>query len=192
MLAIAVLSLLLGLPPWALPKQNDRWIRVDTDHFTLFSSVGVRDTKRLSNQIGKLKQALDGSSVGMKTHSPLPTYIYVFRNRSAFREYTIGMNKKPENIAGFFAGSDDGNYVAINASAPARPEEVVFHEYVHYWLDNNVPAAPLWVGEGLAEYYSTFTTRERHAEIGRLVLPHARWLRGHAMIPMIDSASPVS
>lgn len=185
-LAIAVLSLLLGLPPWALPKQNDRWIRVDTDHFTLFSSVGVRDTKRLSNQIGKLKQALDGSSVGMKTHSPLPTYIYVFRNKSAFREYTIGVNQKPENIAGFFAGSDDGNYVAINVSATARPEGVVFHEYVHYWLDNNVPAAPLWVGEGLAEYYSTFTTREKRADIGRLVPAHAEWLRGHALIPMVD------
>ncbi len=72
-LAIAVLSLSLGLPSWALPKENDRWLRLDTDHFTLFSNASVRSTKRISNQVGKLKQALDGSSVGMETHSPLPT-----------------------------------------------------------------------------------------------------------------------
>jgi len=185
-LAIAVLSLSLGLPSWALPKRNDSWIRLDTEHFTFFSSVGARSTKRLSNQVGKLKQVLDGSSVGMKTYSPLPTYIYVFRNKSAFRDYTLGIDRKPESIAGFFAGSDDGNYVAINASATDHPEEVVFHEYVHYWLDNNVPAAPLWVGEGLAEYYSTFATREKHAEIGRLVQSHAQWLRRNALIPMAD------
>ena len=188
-LVIAFLSLSLGLPSWALPKENDRWIRLDADHFTLFSNVGARSSKRISNQVGKLKQALDASSVGMKTYSPLPTYIYVFRNRSAFRDYTIGMNHKPERIAGFFVGSDDGNYVAINASSGDRPEEVVFHEYVHYWLDNNVPAAPLWVSEGLAEYYSTFTSRERHAEIGRPVLSHALWVRDNALIPMADLLS---
>ncbi len=169
-----------------MPKENDRWLRLDTDHFTLFSNASVRITKRISNQVGKLKQALDGSSVGMETHSPLPTYIYVFRNRSTFRDYAIGMNRKPERIAGFFAGSDDGNYVAINAGSGDRPEEVVFHEYVHYWLDNNVPAAPLWVSEGLAEYYSTFTTRDRFAEIGIPALSHAQLLRGKKLIPMAD------
>ena len=185
-LAIAALSLSLGLPAGALPRETDRWIRLETDHFTLFSNVNARNTKRISNQVGKLKQALDVISVGMETHSPLPTYIYVFRNRAAFRDFTIGMNRKPERIAGFFVGNDDGNYVAINASSGERPEEVVFHEYVHYWLDNNVPAAPLWLSEGLAEYFSTFNTRERFAEIGRPMFSHAEWLRGNAMIPIID------
>jgi tetratricopeptide (TPR) repeat protein len=183
-LAIVVLALSIGLPSWALPKEKDSWIRLDADHFTLFSNGGVRITKRISNQVGKLKQALDGSSVGMETHSPLPTYIYVFRSGSTFRDYAIGLNQQPERIAGFFAGGDDGNYVAINAGSGNRPEEVVFHEYVHYWLDNNVPAAPLWVSEGLAEYYSTFSTRDRFAEIGVPALSHAQLLRGKALIPM--------
>ncbi|NIQ85607.1 MAG: hypothetical protein GTN83_12495 [Acidobacteria bacterium] len=169
-----------------MPRENERWIRLDAEHFTLFSNVSERRTRYISNQVGKLKQVLDTSSVGMKTHSPLPTYIYVFRNRASFRDYTIGMNQEPEKIAGFFAGSDDGNYVAINAATDERPEAVVFHEYVHYWLDNNVPGAPLWVSEGLAEYYSTFATRDRVAEIGVPVMSHVEWLRGRTPIPMTD------
>ncbi len=194
-LAIAVCLILLTPAVSGLPKESERWIRLDADHFTLFSNVAPHRTKRIANQVGKLKQALDKSSVGMDTQSPLPTYIYVFKNASSFRDYTIGLDRKPARVAGFFVGSEDGNYVAINAGSGERPEEVVFHEYVHYWLDNNVPAAPLWVSEGLAEYYSTFYTRERFAEIGRPVFSHAAWLRDNKMIPMAslltaDTGSP--
>ena len=194
-LIVSILLFTLAWPAWSLPKEGESWIRLDADHFTVFSNTNERTARRITNQVGKLKQVLEASSVGMETHSPLPTYIYMFRNRSTFNDYTIGMNQQAEQIAGFFAGSDDGNYVAINTTSNGRPEEVVFHEYVHYWLANNVPAAPLWANEGLAEYYTTFSTRDRFAEIGAPVDAHQYWLRDNALIPMaefltLDTSSP--
>jgi len=183
-LAVASLALLFGLPPWALPKEENRWIRVDTNHFTLFSNAPGRQTERLGVHVEKLKQTLDATSVGMKTLSPLPTYIYVFRGSSSFRDYRIGTQGAPENIAGYFTSNDDGNYVAIDVASGNRPEETILHEYVHYWLDNNVPTVPLWVGEGLAEYYSTFKSRNNVAEIGHPVLSHGRRLETHRLIPL--------
>jgi tetratricopeptide (TPR) repeat protein len=185
-LAIVLLALWLALPAGALPKEGERWIRVDTDHITLFSSAPLRQTEQLGRHVEKLKQVLDATSVGMKTHSPLPTYIYVFRGNSSFRDYRIGVDGTPQNIAGYFTANEDGNYVAINVASGDRPEETILHEYVHYWLDNNVPTVPLWVGEGLAEYYSTFRSRKNVAEIGHRVMSHDRLLEGNRLLPMAE------
>ena len=179
----------------ALPKEKDRWIRVDTDHFTLFSNASERQTKQLGRHVEKLKQALEATSTEMTTISPLPTYIFVFRNESTFHDYKLGRDGRSANLAGYFVRSDDGNYVAINVASGYRPEEIIFHEYVHYWLSNNVPDAPLWVSEGLSEYYTTFKTHANFADIGRYVESHLEWLGGHDLIPMrrmlaADTSSP--
>jgi tetratricopeptide (TPR) repeat protein len=80
-----------------------------------------------------------------------------------------------------------GNYVAIEASPDLNPYEIVYHEYIHYYLDNNSPSPlPTWFNEGMAEYYSTFTVTvdDDQVEIGRPVAAHAAWLATHPMMPL--------
>jgi tetratricopeptide (TPR) repeat protein len=72
---------------------------------------------------------------------------------------------------------------------------VIYHEYVHFWLETNVPTVPLWLNEGLAEFYSTFESHDNVAEIGRHVESHLIWLQDHPLIPLtelfaINSDSP--
>jgi tetratricopeptide (TPR) repeat protein len=92
-----------------------------------------------------------------------------------------------------------GNYVAIDASPGQNPYEIVYHEYIHYYLDNNTPSPlPTWFNEGIAEYYSTFTVTvdESRVEIGRPVAAHAIYLSTQPIMPLeevlaVTTDSPV-
>ena len=168
----------------ALPREQDRWIRVRTDHFTLISNASAKRTVRLGRSLERLREVLAKTSTGMSVETTRITRIYVFRNDAGFRPYKIGEDGKPQTLAGYFASSPDGNYVAVDLSAGSEPLSIIYHEYVHSWVENNAPGIPLWLNEGLAEFYSTFEVRGNVAEIGRHIDAHLQWLAAHAMIPL--------
>src|SRR5262249_7422503 len=85
-----------------------------------------------------------------------------------------------------FAAHRDGNYVGIDASPPTDPWSVVYHEYFHYFLENNFGAIPLWFNEGMAECFSTFQADAAHVAIGKPIDEHVRLLRERKWIPMSD------
>jgi len=164
-----------------------RWIRVDTDHFTLFSNTPPAQTKELGRRVEQLRGALEMISPNSGRSASIPTSIYLLRDDEPF--------SSQRSWAGYFTTSTDGNYVAINVDSGERPEEIIFHEYVHEWLEEHLPEVPLWLNEGLAEYYSTFTVEGGRAEIGRYVKQHVDWLRARPMIPvsellLVNTSSP--
>ena len=61
-------------------------------------------------------------------------------------------------IARYFEGSDDVNYIALSLGGERGRESssTLFHEYTHLLLCDYFRAAPAWLKEGLAEFYSTF------------------------------------
>ena len=85
--------------------------------------------------------------------------------------------------------------MAINGDQHGDEREIIYHEYIHYVMHNNYAALPLWLHEGLAEYYSTFQVARDEARIGLPVPAHVLWLRQHTLIPLatlfaVDERSP--
>ena len=80
---------------------------------------------------------------------------------------TCALPISPANVVAFFQPGEDVNYIAV----PPMGElpNVVLHEYVHLMLRDNVGSLPVWITEGLAEFYSTFETGGKQNEftIGR-------------------------
>jgi tetratricopeptide (TPR) repeat protein len=64
----------------------------------------------------------------------------------------------------------------------------IFHEYVHLLVDNVSPDTPLWLNEGLAEYYSTFRVVDggRRALVGQVIPSHRRLLRERRFLTIPD------
>ncbi|MFN2386887.1 MAG: hypothetical protein ABR576_11500, partial [Thermoanaerobaculia bacterium] len=60
----------------------------------------------------------------------------------------------------------------------------IYHEYPHFFLQNNFPPVPRWYDEGLAEFYSTFRATDREARIGLTVDEHVLLLRQVPLMPM--------
>src|SRR6266850_6666411 len=170
----------------SLPDPGERWIEVRTAHFTLFSNASDNRTREIGGSLERFRAALARVVTGLEVNSPVPTWVYVFKNEASFNPYKKRVGLGPANVTGAFAGHRDGNYVALDASPATDPWSVVYHEYLHYFLNNNFEDIPLWFNEGMAECYGTFAADAEHVEIGRPIEEHLRLLRTGTWIPLSD------
>src|SRR6185369_2325350 len=61
---------------------------------------------------------------------------------------------------------------------------IAFHEYVHLHLRDNVPNAPLWLNEGLAELFGSLQFSGNDALLGVPLNSYLRILREHELLPL--------
>lgn len=183
--AVALLALAAPSSLPALPHASETWIRADTAHFTLFSNVSQTYTEAIGHQLELFRHVVAGLNPDLEINSPLPAYVFVFRNAQSFEPYKVRFVAGPTGLDAYFQADRDANYIAINATPEDDWYAPVYHEFVHYFLNNNFTYVPLWFNEGLAEYYSTFRLNtEGKAEIGLPVKSAAAWLRGHRLMPL--------
>jgi tetratricopeptide (TPR) repeat protein len=164
--------------PVRLPPAEDAWIRIDTEQFVLYSDASEEDTAAIARQLEMFRVMLSRLGSGLETRSPLPIVVYVFRDPAAYRPYRL----RPD-IAGFFVKDRDGNSIAVGLDPSSDPWQTIFHEYVHFVLNNNFIDIPLWFDEGMAEAYSTFRIKDGTAQLGQPIPYHRAWLRQHGMMP---------
>ncbi len=126
----------------------------------------------------------------------VPTTVIVFRDEASFIPFKPLYQGRPQNVAGYFQPGEDVNYIAISLDEDARlPFSTAFHEYVHLHLKDNLPAAPLWLNEGLAELYGALQFSRGEALLGAPILHHIGLLRRQELLPLttlfqIDNSSP--
>ena len=175
-----------GAGATTLPDRGEPWIKVRTAHFTLFSNASEDYTVEIGTNLERFREALTRLFSGLAANSPIPTFIYVFKHDASFRPYKMRVASGPANVSGFFAAHRDGNYVGIDATPPTDPWSVIYHEYVHYFLNNNFSDIPLWFNEGTAECFSTFRAAGSKVEIGRPIDDHVDHLKSSKWIAISD------
>lgn len=167
-----------------LPPEKQDWIRLETDHFSLFGNAGERRTTNLARGLERLREVLQKLTGGLVFDSPVETRIFVFRNAVTMEPYLLGFRDTSMEVGGYFLSTQDGNYVVVNATAGEHPFRVVNHEYLHFVMRNTIPEMPLWLDEGLAEYYSTFEISGGKAYIGRALAGHLQLLQSGPLLSL--------
>jgi tetratricopeptide (TPR) repeat protein len=169
-----------------IPSQSDPWIRVQTAHFTFYSDASERRTIELARRLERFRASLSRFNKKFRIDPPVATSIFVFKDDAAFTPYKIRFNGRAVELSGLFVGRADGYYVLLNGAKQGDPLEVIYHEYTHHYLDNNLHNIPLWYNEGLAECYSTFRADDKTASIGLTKDEHVLFLREHHLMPLHD------
>jgi tetratricopeptide (TPR) repeat protein len=187
---LAALSLATAGPLAALPADdpNDEWIRVDTAHLTLFSDASRNATVEIGRQMELYRVVLARLGPDLSPDSPLPTWVFVFKNELAFTPYKLRQKGRhagmPANLDGFFVQHRDGNYIGVNATPDSSPWPVIYHEFFHFFLHNNFEDIPLWFDEGMAQCYATFRLDGGRVVIGGPIPEKIAWLRTHPLLPL--------
>jgi tetratricopeptide (TPR) repeat protein len=140
----------------------------------------------IARRLERFREVLSRIYRSLKVNAPVPTYVFVFRDDASFTPYKKRFEGRPVELAGSFAGVGDANYVALNGSSQADPLSVIYHEYIQYFVHNNLPHLPLWFDEGVAECYETFRADEKLAQVGRPVHQHIQTLRSGPLMPLPD------
>jgi len=87
-------------------------------------------------------------------------------------------------LVGFFLPGDDVNYIALSLDPRGNPYGTAFHEYVHLHVKDNIPNAPIWLNEGLAELYESLQFSGSDAVIGVPKQGYIWVLRQVEMLPL--------
>ena len=108
----------------------------------------------------------------------------VFRDDSALTPFKPRTRGKPsDNVAAYLSALPDINYIVL---APSENREfsyrVIFHEYTHFLIYRAAPRLPMWLNEGLADFYSTFNGSETDNRmiVGRPIMDSVRPCNGPA------------
>lgn len=186
-LKIAFISLLLLLSASSSPAK-ETWTKLKSKNFTVIGNGSEREIRKLATNLEEFRHVLSLLFSKAKIETPVPTTVFLFKNHSSFKPFKPQYKgKTKENVAGYFLAFADGNYITLTSElGGADPHEVIFHEYEHFVVRNNVPGAPAWLDEGMAEFFSTFKTSndDRKASLGGPIARHIMTLREGKLLPL--------
>lgn len=166
---LGVASLLVGLAApaarAAVPEFVTRsaWFEVRTAHFTVFTSDADRATA-IARRLERLAELLGRIQPGLRPYPAVPVHVYLFQDQAQMAAYRYGA---AENLEAFFVPGDGRFFLVVygDGEAPGGISSL-FHEYVHAHLAANLPNVPLWVNEGLAQYFSFMRLGREFIEFG--------------------------
>lgn len=177
------------LVPSALGRQPT-WMLVEMPDFTLLSSASEDETRKWAVEFEQFRKAMSGV-IAVNEHLLQPVTMVLFRSDSDMSAYKPLEKGRPAEIAGNFSRGPLGNFIELSAEGwdEEKIEETrhaIFHEGVH-WLTSSLKIPlPLWLDEGLAEAFSTFSVSDKSFVIGEPLPWHVLLLREEKMLPLDD------
>jgi len=156
------------------------WFEVQSRHFRVTGDADTKQLRRIAVDLEEIRRQF--LTVFPKdAASPVPTTVIVFRDAKSFR-----LVFEPRDAAAAVYTGLDRNYIALNASEKRRRS--VYHDYIHSLIGDHV--LPLWLREGLAEYYGSIENErysfgeDRTLQIGYRIDSHERLLGGRFFLPV--------
>jgi hypothetical protein len=176
---VALLALVALAWPLTFPAADaaSAWRRLDTPHFTVIGSLTDQELTDATAQFERFREVLAQLLPSEAVAGVGPAVVILFESEKAFDPFKPLSGGKPAEVSGVLVPAADLNYVAL--AAGSRGLRPVFHEYVHLAAANLRLDLPLWLTEGLAEYYSTFEVARggRKATVGQSITSHPLELR---------------
>ncbi|HSU58518.1 MAG TPA: DUF1570 domain-containing protein [Bryobacteraceae bacterium] len=179
---------LLGIFARVSSPAAEPWVRVSTHRIKLYSSTGKESASAL---VQVLAQAHDVLAKIM----PLPnTYngsitVVLFGSQAEFRSYSGN-----PGACAYHQRAKNTDYIAMWDRGPEN-DQIAIHEYVHAMIDHAGVDLPVWLTEGLAEFYSCYRSDERQILIGapivnRLaILRRSPWMKLSLLLSVTHSSS---
>lgn len=151
------------------PQKN--WKRLQTPNFHLLGNASDGDMRDVAERLEQFRDAMALLFTKLKPATNRPR-VLVFRNHRSYDPFKPQYDGKPASVGGYFLRGQDVDTITLTVENRDDNFGVIYHEYVHLLMADSIGTLPIWVSEGLAEYYSSFTTTAngKQAFLGR---PHA-------------------
>lgn len=198
--ALAALAALASPHASAARGETFGWVSVRSQNFTVVGEAREKDLRRVAVRLEEFRAALARLLPEGPKDASAPTTVIVFRDDAAYQPFKPVLGGQTASyVAGYFQPGAEVNYItlALDSDWSRGHASTLQHEHTHLLVNNYFPAAPLWLKEGLAEFYSTarLSKDRRRVSIGAR-LPNRVWqLRGAQLIPLrtlfeVDQGSP--
>lgn len=127
----------------------------------------------------------------MKVDSGKPTIIFAVKDEESLKLFwpDYGNKKNAAHIAGYYHPSYDKNLALVRVDSEGNgptPYKTLYHEYTHGFMRINFRGMPVWLDEGLAEFYGNTEISTNQASVGMVNEQQLRLLKANTLIPLSD------
>jgi len=178
LLTIGVPAASLSASEPAIARSNDRWTQVSTPHFVLYSNARDEVTRSVGQNLESMGDALARVHPRFRLSTAAPTRVFIFSSsRDAVPYIRLLMRSDNTSANGIFVTHAHGGSMLIDASRDRRTARTAYHELVHEMIANGGWSPPLWLNEGIAEFFGSIETSRKEIRFGQPLIEHVRILR---------------
>src|ERR1700735_3768368 len=178
-------------------EKPENWVEVRSPHFSVVSNSNEKQARRVADQFEHMRSVFHTLFPKIQIDTLGSITVLAIKDEKDFRalEPAEYLAKGQLKLGGLFLRGPDKNYVLLRLDAEGEhPYAVVYHEYTHLLL-SRAEFVPLWLNEGLAEYYENTDIRERDVLLGQPSPGNLEVLRENRLMPLatmftIDHSSP--
>ena len=201
-LCLASVLLLIAPTPALCAEKTQAWSRLRSPNFIVVTNASEKQARRVAYQF-ELIRAVLREFFGLRgAATDPPVIIIAAKDLASFKPFLPEgyESKGSAQLAGLYVGGPEKNYVALRLDVSLdreaiEPFEPVYHEYVHYLTRRSIAQLPLWLTEGLAEFYGNIRLDGKYVLVGAPSNSNLMVLRQSQLLPLgtlfaVNASSP--
>jgi len=182
------LFLVGGLFPFLLPQSKtpadgnpaDLWVEVRSPHFVVASNAGEIAARAVARDFEEIRALFHSTFPELRVDPAQPIVILATRDEATMRVIAPDEFGGPEHVqpAGVFHSDGEKDYVVLRLDGEGTTAfHTIYHEYTHALMHLNFSKLPLWLSEGVAEFFGNSTLGATEATTGTADRAHL-WVLG--------------
>jgi tetratricopeptide (TPR) repeat protein len=188
----------LLLPAHRAQARDTTWVEVRSQHFIVMTDSNAKQATHLADQFERMRAVLHTLFPNAKVDAPAPILVLALKDQKGFKalEPADYLAKGKLNLAGYFLQGPEKNYILLRLDADQEhPFATVYHEYTHFAFSDAHDGMPLWLNEGIAEFFQNTDIHEKDVALGQVSADDVLYLRQNRLIPLpvlfkVDQNSP--
>ncbi len=157
--AITVVAFGLKVPEKALGSTVYGWHGQETPHFAIYTAEGENDGREILARLETARVFFEQTGLSARGGNPQLSILAIGSTKDA-EVYRVN----PSAYA-FYQRTREGDFVVMRDLGPEH-YPIAVHEYTHCVMEHAGLKLPLWLNEGLADFYSTVEARKAQVLLG--------------------------
>ncbi len=188
--ACGVLIAFMSLPSAASDKP---WTEIRSPHFRVLTNGNEKDARHIAREFEQMHNVFEFKIRRFRLDTGAPLLVFAAKGQETAGDLNriFGPPGKPTQVIGLYNQGWEKQFAVVrmdvsedgNLRGAQNSFNVIYHEYVHSILHMNTRWLPMWLDEGMAEFFGS-----THFEGDNVVLGYPsvriRTLKSHALIPI--------
>jgi tetratricopeptide (TPR) repeat protein len=161
-------------------KPADSWVEVRSQHFFVASNAGEAGARDVARDFEEIRALFHSTFPELRVDSAQPIVILATRDEATMRVITPDDFGGPEHVqpVGVFHSDGEKDYVILRLDGEGTTAfHTIYHEYTHALMHLNFSKLPLWLNEGVAEFFGNSKLGATEATTGTADRAHL-WVLG--------------
>lgn len=161
------------------------WCEVRTAEVRVLTDAGLARADRIAERIERLHERVRRTLPSLAAGDAACT-VLLFRSPATFREYLPRWQGQPEDDTGLYQPGSGGGWLLLPDGSDRELDSATLHEATHALVRVALPRPPVWLDEGLAQYFSTLRVDDADGRVGDPLPECLAWLRANAPMRVAD------